>query len=90
MIDRVSLVEINLFLYSEHIYFQLKWMVGVLDPSVGMVLGCTLSILVSGVEGNSLTTSPEPLLLLYSPSEHPTFCTGDCAVMDRSNHQFFY
>ena len=42
-----------------------------------------LSTLVSGVEENSLITSPELSLLLYSLSEHLKFCMGEYAVMDR-------
>ena len=80
MIDQVSLVETNLFLYFVLNYFQLKWMVVV--PSAGKVPGY-ISTLVSGVEENSLTTSPELSLLLYSLSEHPSFCTGEYTVMDR-------
>ena len=41
-----------------------------------------LSTLVSGVEGNSLISSPEFSLLPYSLSEHPSLGIGECAVMD--------
>ena len=55
MIDQVSLVETNLFLYFVLDYFQLKWMVVV--PSAGKVPGYFLHLYqgLKGIFTNNIT-----------------------------------